>query len=280
MKIKITSDSTCDLSKEQLQKHGISLCALCVNKGGEAFRDGIDIFPDDIYAHVAAGGDLCSTSATNPSDYIDFFAAEKEGYDALIHLNIGSGFSSCYQNACLAAAETENVYVVDSQNLSTGHGLLVLRAAELAESGKNPEEIVENLNTTAPKVRASFVLEQLEYMKKGGRCSTVAALGANLLKLKPSIEVRDGKMGVAKKYRGSLEKCLQEYVAEQLADTSKLEKNRIFVTHSGVSEEIQQMVVDMVKAKDHFEEICLTRAGCTVSSHCGPGTLGVLFIEK
>ena len=280
MGVYVSSDSTCDLSREQLQQHNISLCALCVNKGGETFRDGVDIFPDDIYAHVAAGGDLCSTAATNPADYMEFFAAEKEGYDALIHLNIGSGFSSCFQNACLAAAETENVYAVDSQNLSTGHGHLVLLAAELAESGKTPEEIVDILNATAPKIRASFVLEQLEYMKKGGRCSTVAALGANLLKLKPCIEVRDGKMGVAKKYRGSLEKCLQEYVSEQLANLTGIRNHRIFVTHSGLEETIVQSVVDMVKDLGYFEEVCLTRAGCTVSSHCGPGTLGVLFIEK
>ena len=280
MKIRITSDSTCDLSAQQLAAFQIAICPLVVNKGGEAFHDGVDIHPDDIYAHVAAGGNLCSTSALNPSDYIDFFTPLLADCDALIHLNIGSGFSSCYQNACLAAAELENVYVVDSQNLSTGHGHLVLMAAELAQSGMEPAEIVETLNATAPKVRASFVLEQLEYMKKGGRCSTVAALGANLLKLKPSIEVRDGKMGVSKKYRGSLDKCLREYVDEQLTDMNALRPERIFVTHSGVEEETVNMVADLVRAKNYFKEIVITRAGCTVSSHCGPGTLGVLFIEK
>ena len=210
MKIKITSDSTCDLTLQQLQDYDITVCPLVVNKGGQAFHDGVDIHPDDIYAHVAAGGDLCSTSALNPADYIAFFSEQLQGYDALIHLNISTGFSSCHQNACLAAEEVEHVWVVDSQNLSTGQGLLVLKAAELAREGKAPQQIVDILNATAGKVRASFVLEQLEYMKKGGRCSSVAALGANLLKLKPSIEVRDGKMGVAKKYRGSLEKCVRD----------------------------------------------------------------------
>jgi len=156
----------------------------------------------------------------------------------------------------------------------------VLMAAELALDGKTPAEIVDALNETTGKVRASFVLEQLEYMKKGGRCSTVTALGANLLNLKPCIEVKDGKMGVVKKYRGSLEKCLRDYIADQLADVESLCPDRIFVTHSGVPEEILQLAVELVKEKAYFKEICVSRAGCTVSSHCGPGTLGVLFIAK
>lgn len=280
MKIKITSDSTCDLTLQQLQDYDITVCPLVVNKGGQAFHDGVDIHPDDVYAHVAAGGDLCSTSALNPADYMAFFSEQLQGYDALIHLNISTGFSSCHQNACLAAEEVENVWVVDSQNLSTGQGLLVLKAAELAREGKAPQQIVDILNATAGKVRASFVLEQLEYMKKGGRCSTVAALGANLLKLKPSIEVRDGKMGVAKKYRGSLEKCVRDYISDQLADVESTCPDRVFVTHSGVSQDIETLAVELVREKAWFKEICISRAGCTVSSHCGPGTLGVLFIAK
>lgn len=280
MKIKITSDSTCDLSFEQVQAHNIGILPLVVNKGGQSFRDGVDIHPDDIYAHVAAGGDLCSTAALNIADYTDYFTEQLKEYDAIIHLNISADFSSCHQNARLAAAELENVYVVDSRNLSTGHGLLVLRAAEMAEAGKEPQEIYDTLNALTGKVRASFVLEQLEYMKKGGRCSTITVLGANLLKLKPCIEVKDGKMGVGTKYRGSMEKCLKDYVDAQLSDCEKLEKERIFVTHSGMDESLVNMVVELVKEKAYFTEICVTRAGCTVSSHCGPGTLGVLFIEK
>jgi len=280
MKIKITSDSTCDLTAAQLAEWDITLNPLCVNKGGEVFRDGVDIRPDDVYAHVAAGGELCTTAALNPSDYLDFFSGFLADYDAVVHLNIGSGFSSCYQNACLAAAELERVYVVDTRNLSTGHGLLVLMAAELARDGKTPEEIVDALNATVDKVRASFVLEQLEYMRKGGRCSSVAALGANLLKLKPSIAVRDGKMGVEKKYRGSMEKCLREYVAEELADLETIRPDRIFVTHSGAPEELLQTVVSLVEETGYFREICVSRAGCTVSCHSGPGTVGVLYIKK
>ena len=280
MSILITSDSTCDLTAQQLETYGIQICPLVVVKGDSQFRDGVDIWPDDIYAHVAGGGNLCSTAALNVSDYTAFFEEPSKTHDAVIHLNISSHFSSCHQNAKLAAAEFENVYVVDSLNLSTGHGHLVLQAAEMAAAGKDAQTIVDTLNELAPKVRASFVLEQLEYMRKGGRCSTVAALGANLLKLKPSIEVRDGKMGVAKKYRGSLEKCLKEYVDDQLANLDGIRPERVFVTHSGMEQSTIDMVVELVKSKNYFKEVCISRAGCTVSCHCGPGTLGVLFIEK
>lgn len=280
MSFVITSDSTCDLSPQQIETYGIRICPLVVVKADQQFHDGVDITPDDIYAHVAGGGALCSTAALNVTDYVEFFQPLSKENDAVIHLNISSDFSSCHQNARLAAQEYDNVYVVDSRNLSTGHGLLVLQAAEMAKKDIEPQAIVDTLNELAPKVRASFVLEQLEYMKKGGRCSTVAALGANLLKLKPSIEVRDGKMGVAKKYRGSLDKCLREYVSDQLSDLESIRPERIFVTHSGVDQGIIDMVVGLVQEKNYFKEICITRAGCTVSSHCGPGTLGVLFIEK
>lgn len=280
MKIKITSDSTCDLSQVQLQENDISILGLVVNKGGKAFVDGVDIQPDDIYAHVAAGGDLCSTAALNPADYMDFFGQFAEEYDAIIHVNISTGFSSCHQNACLAAAEMENVYVVDSQNLSTGHGLVVLEAVKLAREGKTPEEIVAILNEMQAKVRASFVLEQLEYMKKGGRCSAVAVLGANLLKLKPCIEVKDGKMGVATKYRGSMEKCLKDYITDRLQNIENIRDDLIFVTHSGMDQALIDFAVAEVEAKGYFKNIVVTRAGCTVSCHCGPGTLGILFVEK
>ncbi len=280
MKIKITSDSTCDLSPVQLQENDITILGLVVNKGGKSFTDGVDIQPDDIYAHVAGGGDLCSTAALNPSDYMEFFGQFTEDYDALIHVNISTGFSSCHQNACLAAAEMENVYVIDSQNLSTGHGLVVLEAVKLAKEGKTPEEIVAAVNAMREKVRASFVLEQLEYMKKGGRCSAVAVLGANLLKLKPCIEVKDGKMGVATKYRGSMEKCLKDYIHDRLQNMENIRDDLIFVTHSGMDQALIDFAVAEVKEKAYFKNVVVTRAGCTVSCHCGPGTLGILFVEK
>ena len=280
MKIKISSDSTCDLSKEYIEAHNIGILSLVVVKDGESYRDGIDITPDVIFAHVNGGGALCSTSAANVNDYMELFEEYKKEYDAVIHINLGSGFSSSHQNACIAAEEFENVYVVDSMNLSTGHGLVVVEAVKMAEAGETPEKIYEALKDLAPRVEASFVLDRLHYMVKGGRCSAVAALGASLLQLKPCIEVVDGKMGVCKKYRGSYEKALNNYVKDRLMNREDIDTERIFITHT----ETPQTVVDSVKAtvkecKD-FDITEETVAGCTVSCHCGPNTLGVLFIRK
>lgn len=280
MRIKITSDSTCDLSRELIEKYDIQVLPLAVNIGGKDCRDGVDAMPDDIYVHVSGGGDLPSTAAINPAEYEEMFRQYASDYDAVIHFNISAEFSSCHQNARLAAEELENVYVVDSRNLSTGHGLLVLRAAELAEQGVDAAAIAEQMRQDAEKVDASFILDQLEYLKKGGRCSTVAALGANLLKLKPCIEVKDGKMSVGKKYRGNFEKCLAEYVRDRIAGREDLDLNRVFVTHSGIPESQIKLAVDLVRELQPFRELLITRAGCTVSSHCGPGTIGVLFVRK
>ena len=280
MKIKLTSDSTCDLSRAQIEKYDIEILPLAVGMGGKDYRDGVDIVPTDIYRHVEAGGDLPKTAAINMAQYTDVWSRFTKDYDAIIHFDISSEFSCCYQNAGLAAEEFDNVYVIDSRNLSTGHGLLVLKAAELAESGMDAAEIVRILKETVDKVDASFILDQLEYLKKGGRCSSLAALGANLLKLKPCIEVKNGKMGVAKKYRGAYSKCLQEYVADRLKDRTDLDLHRVFVTHSGMEDALVNQAVETVKALQTFDEICITTAGCTVSSHCGPGTLGVLFLTK
>jgi len=280
MKIKILADSSCDLSQELIARYEIGILPLSVTIGTESKLDGVELKPDEIYAHVDNGGDLPATSAINPAQYAQEFEKYASDYDAVIYINIGSGFSSCYQNACLAAAEFDHVYAVDSRSLSTGQGMVVLEAARLAESGMDAKTIVEKLNEMTGRVRISFVLDQLDYMRKGGRCSSVAALGANLLKLKPCIAVNDGKLGVAKKYRGSLEKCLRDYVAEQLKDNDKVDPERIFITHSGVPEGIPQMVEEEVAKYAAFQNIEHTRAGCTVSSHCGPGTLGIIFVEK
>lgn len=280
MKIKISSDSTCDLTKEYIAEHNIGIMPLVVVKDGDSFRDGIDITPDVIFAHVAAGGALCSTSAANVNDYMEMFEEYKKEYDAVIHINIGSGFSSSHQNACLAAEEFENVYVVDSMNLSTGHGLVVVEAVKMAEAGEDAEKIYETLKALTPRVEASFVLDRLDYMVKGGRCSAVTALGASLLQLKPCIEVVDGKMHVGKKYRGSYEKALSNYVKDRLMDREDLEKGRIFVTHTETPQEVVDKVQSLVKECQNFDVVEETVAGCTISCHCGPNTLGVLFVRK
>ena len=280
MKIKILSDSTCDLSKELLEKYDITLMPLTVIKDNQPYSDGVNITPADIFAHVAAGGDLCSTTALNIGEYTELFSKYSSQYDAVFHINIGSGFSSCYQNACLAAEEFDNVYVIDSQNLSTGQGLVVLKAAELSNTCTDPKATAEELRAFTSRVEASFLLDQLKYMVKGGRCSTVAALGANLLSLKPCIEVKNGKMGVVKKYRGNYAKCLASYVKDRLCDRDDLDRTHLFVTRTPVSDECFAAVETAVNEHADFENIYWTEAGCTVSCHCGPGTLGVLFVRK
>lgn len=281
MKIKICSDSTCDLSTGLIQKYNISVLPLYVMKDDEEHRDGVDITPDDIYAFTSETGRLCTTAAISVQDYIDFFTEQLTDYDELVHFHISSDMSSCYQNACIAASELDKkVYSIDARNLSTGIGQLVLAAAEMAQAGATGEEIAEAMNAKREKLDVSFVVDTLVYLHKGGRCSAVAALGANLLSLKPCIEVKDGAMGVGKKYRGSMEKCLTQYVRDRLAGRDDVDTGRIFITHSGVTPDLIETVRDEVLKYQNFEEILITRAGSTISSHCGPGTLGILFLTK
>ena len=280
MNIKILSDSTCDLSQQLLEQHNISLIPLTVVKDGQQYKDGVTITPSDIFAHVAAGGNLCSTSANSVGEYADEFAKYAKEYDGVLHINLGSGFSSCYQNACIAASDFDNVKVVDSQNLSTGQGLVVLEACRLAKECASLEELQEKVQAFTEKVEASFLVDKLTYLAKGGRCSSVAALGANLLNLKPCIDVKDGKMGVSKKYRGKYGKCLASYVQERLEGREDIRRDVIFVTMTSVADDEYAAVMDAVKQYGNFETVYETLAGCTVSCHCGPGTLGVLFVRK
>ena len=280
MKIKITSDSTCDLSPELVEQYGVGIVPLQVTKAGKAYTDGVDITPADIFAHVAAGGELCSTAAVNIERYREVFAPLAAEYDAVIHVNIGSGFSSCYQNACMAARDFPNVYVVDSRNLSTGQGHIVLEACERARDCTDAAALAQDLQELAGRVEASFVLHRLDYMVKGGRCSMVAALGANLLKLRPCIEVRNGKMVVVKKYRGAYEKCLAGYARDRLSGREDIVRDKLFITYTPVEPNELEAVRAVVKECGHFQRVMETHAGCTVSCHCGPGTLGVLFIRS
>lgn len=280
MKIKILSDSTCDLSAELLEKYNITLVPLTVIKDGQSYSDGITITPAEIFAHVAAGGDLCSTTAMNVGEYCEYFNKYSAEYDGILHINIGSAFSSSYQNACIAAEDFDNVRIVDSKNLSTGQGLVVLKACQLAQQCTSLDELQQQVEAFTSRIEASFLLDQLAYMVKGGRCSSAAALGANLLNLKPCIEVKDGKLTVVKKYRGNYAKCLANYVKDRLADRDDLDRENLFVTRTPVSDECLEAVKNAVDAYADFENIYWTEAGCTVSCHCGPGTLGVLFVRK
>ena len=280
MKIKIISDSTCDLSPALLEQHNIGIVPLSIIRDGKDFKDGITITPADIFAHVAGGGDLCSTSAVSIGEYADVFARYADDYDGIIHINIGSGFSTCYQSACLAAEEFDKVWVIDSKNLSTGQGLVVLKACELAETKDDLDAIADELRAYTEKVEASFLVDKLDYLVKGGRCSSAAALGANLLNLKPCIEVKDGKMSVGKKYRGNYAKCLANYVRDRLENRDDIDCSSVFITKTVVSDECYHAVLEAVNTHGHFRCIHETNAGCTISCHCGPGTLGVLFVKK
>ncbi len=281
MKIKITSDSTCDLSPELIKKYDIDILPLYVSMGDDIKKDGLEVVPEDIYAHVEKTGALPKTSAPNLTDLIELFDKwHKEGY-SIVHFSISSDFSSSYHTACIAAEEVGDVQVIDSRNLSTGQGLVVLHGVDLAAQGKTPEEIKAECDKLTEKVEASFVVDSIDYLHKGGRCSSVAALGANLLKLKPCIEVIDGKMISAKKYRGRIDKVIIDYVVDRLKGRDDIEKNRIFITHT----KCDPKTVDDVRAKINelypgFNEILETTAGCTITSHCGPNTLGILFIRK
>lgn len=280
MKVKITADSTCDLSEELVKKYGIEIVPLSVLKGAQSYLDTIEIHPKDIFDYFEAGNGLCTTSAVNVEQYKKVFAELLKENDAVVHIDISSEMSSCYQNACTAAGFFENVYVVDSRNLSSATGHLVIDACLMAQQGLSGKEIAEKLNEMAAKLEASFVIDKLTYLHKGGRCSTVAALGANLLKLKPCIEVIDGSMVVGKKYRGSFVQSIDKYTQERLEGRDDIDYRRIFITHTGVSDEVLNIVKSNIEKYGKFEEVLETFAGCTVSCHCGPNTLGILFYRK
>lgn len=277
--IRITCDSTCDLPHELYETLGVTVVSMGVTLGDRFCHDGEDLSSDDIYAYVAETGTLPSTSAISVGEYEDVWKQFAD--DEIIHVSLSSELSSSNQNANIAAAELGNVAVIDSKNLSTGSGHLVIRACEMRDAGLSRAEIVANLLEAREKLDVSFVLQTLDYLKKGGRCSTIVALGANLMKLRPEIVVsEDGKMSVGKKYRGSMERSVADYIRGRLEGREDIDTSRIFVTHSGVPDEILAMAVDLVKSLHPFKEVLTSRAGCTISSHCGPATLGVLFFKK
>ena len=281
MPIKITSDSTCDLSKELVEKYDIAILPLTVTLGDRSGFDGVDITPEDIYRYVDETGKLSKTSAAGLIQYQDFFREWREkGYE-VIHFNISSEFSSSHQNAYLAGQEIGGVTVVDSRNLSTGQGLVVLRAAEMAKEGASVSEIVKECEEMVDRVEASFVANSIDYLFKGGRCTALAALGANVLQIKPCIEVIDGKMTPGKKYRGKIDRVMRAYVEDRLKERTDIETKRIFITHTRCDQETVDAIYEMIREyQPDIEEILETTAGATVTTHCGPGTLGVLFVRK
>jgi DegV family protein with EDD domain len=276
----ITCDSTADLTPELYAKYDIKVIALSISLGDALRRDGMDVTCGDVFAFVDETGMLPKTSAVSVGEYEDVFRPlVEEGYEVL-HINLSSHLSASHQNARLAAEEVGNVWVVDSRSLSSGTGHLVLMAQELIDAGKTAAEAAAILEEVREKLDVSFVLQTLEFLHKGGRCSGVAAFGANLMKLRPEIEVIDGKMQVGRKYRGTMEKTVLSYIRGRLEGRDDIRTDRIFITHSGVPQDIEDKAVALVKELHPFKEVLVTKAGCTISSHCGPNCLGVLFLKK
>ena len=279
-KILIACDSTCDLSAELCERYQIKILPMGVTLGGRHYTDGVDIDPDKIYEIYEQTGELPQTSAVNLGEYADFFARyTAEGYSVIL-FTISAEFSSSYQNACAAGADYDNVFVVDSRNLTCGVGILAVSACDMVKEGKSAFEIAEACRALTAQVDTSFVIDSLEFLHKGGRCSALAALGANLLHFKPCIAVHDGVMGVGKKYRGKFETVLKQYIADRLGDGSDIDCTRIFVIHAGIDESLFRECAELTASLAPFEDVLLSRAGCTVSSHCGRNTFGLAFLRK
>lgn len=279
--IKILSDSTCDLSPELIKKYDIGIIPLYVRLGEDEYLDGVNITPDDIYKWSDETEKTPGTAAPSVNDIMNILKT----YDAddYIIFTISASMSSCYSNCMLAAEELvmeDHIHVINSKNLSTGIGLLIIEAAQMAESGKSAAEITDYIEKLIPRVRASFVVETLTYLYRGGRCSGIAAYFGNALKLHPRIAVVDGGMRPENKYRGFPQKYISDYVKDMEDALKSAKPERVFITHSGCSPELVIMVKDYLTKMERFGEILETRAGSVVSSHCGPGTLGVLFIDK
>lgn len=280
-KIGIASDSTCDLSRELTDRYSISILPLHVILEDKEFRDGVDIVPIDIYAWSDQVKKTPKTAAFSPAEAEDFLRQQLEKYDELIFFDVSDTMSSS-RSVMQVAAQTlgleDRVFVIDSMNLSTGIGLLVIQAAILAKEAESAKEVVDEILTLRSRVRASFVVDTLVYLYRGGRCSGTAALIGSAIKMHPSIHVIDGKMQVGKKYRGSMDRVVKNYVEDQIELMKGAISDRIFITHSGCDPLIVKSVREQLSSLGYFKEILETRAGGVISSHCGPGTLGVLFI--
>ena len=280
--IVLCADSTCDLSPELIERYHVHILPMHVNLEDQSYLDGVDITPDAIYAYYNEHKVLPKTAALNMDEFLDVVRPMVEAGNDVICITLGSALSTTYNSCRLAAMELEGLYAIDSNNLSTGFGHVVMAAGDRIAAGMPVEQIVAEVQEITQKVESSFIVDNLEFLHKGGRCSAVAMLGANVLKLKPCIEVSNegGAMGVSKKYRGTLERVLEEYVADRLNEREDIRQDRIFITHSGISQERIDIVKAAIEKHMHFDEIFITRAGCTISSHCGPNTLGILFVRK
>ena len=279
MKIRFSADSTCDMTPEFIERYQVRVIPLSVELDGKFYKDGLEIAPDDIITRVNQGSPLPKTSAINVDEYRQVFEELLKDADAVLHFDISSEFSSCWQNACVAA-EGLPVYCIDTRNLSTGIAMVLAEAADRARAGMTPEAIVAELDGLFDRVDTSFIVDRLDYLYKGGRCSMVAMLGANVLHLRPCIEVTGGKMVVGKKYRGTYERCLRQYLGDRLKDKDALSTKRVFLTHTGLVPSALETIRSIVTEALPFSEVYEVRAGCSITSHCGENTFGVILMHK
>lgn len=281
--IAITTDSTCDLPQRFIDENDITVVPLTVLLGDTVYRDGVDIKPDDVYSFVEKTGKLPKTSAVTPAEYFEVFKQLTDEGKKVVHIGFSSGLSSSFQNACVAASEFDNVFCVDSKTLCTAQGLLVLKACDFRAKGLDAKKIADRVTKLVPKVSATFVLDGLEYLHKGGRCSSVARFGANVLGIKPSIAVdnQTGKLEVSKKYRGKIELVYKQYIADRMNEIKRIQPDRVVIAESGgVSPQTIAFAKGVIEGKDKFNQVIVADAGCTISSHCGPKTFAIFYIKK
>ena len=282
-KVSIITDSTSDLSKELLEQYDITVFPLHIHLGEKEYADGIDITPEEIYRWSDENGETPKTSALSLYDAKEYVKKALEKSEEVIVFCISEEMSSCCSVMHMAVMELEaedKVFVVDSKNLSTGIGLQILEAAQLADQGMKAAEIVEKIKEMQPLVHSSFVVDSLTFLHRGGRCSSVAALAGNALKLHPCIFVLDGKMQAGKKYRGKMDKVILNYVDDLKQELRNAKKEHVFITHSGCDASLIEAVKTELEELEYFENIHLTQAGGVIASHCGPGTLGVLYVAQ
>lgn len=281
-KIILSIDSTCDLNAELIEQYSTKVYPYTITIGERSYKDNIDITPNDIYTIYARDKILPKTSTINISEYYNYFKPlVDDGYE-VIHINLGSSLTSAYNNCRMAARQLKGVYPIDSHNLSAGSGLLVLKAAELIKDGLSAKEISSKLNEHRKNIQMSFVLDKLDFLYAGGRCSKIASFGSNLLKIKPVINVDNtsGAMKVGSKYKGPIEKVIAKYIKDKLSSYDNINNQHIFIVHSGMEEKYIELAKDIISEYMAFEKIYITTASCTISSHCGPNTLGIALETK
>ena len=281
--VKIIADSTCDLSKELIEQYDISIIPLHIVLEEKEYKDGSEISPDEIYQWSDENKTTPKTSAPSIDDTMDVLRNIIDSGNEAVMFCISEKMSTTGNVFRMAAEELgaeDKVSVIDSANLSTGIGQLVIEAAMMAKEGKTRKEITVEMEHLKPLVRASFVVDTLVYLHRGGRCSSVATMAGGILKLHPKIVVEEGAMEATKKYRGKMDSVITNYAKDMEEDLKNARKERVFITHSGCTQEIIDRVYAYLEGLNHFDEILVTRAGGVISSHCGPGTLGVLYIME